>query len=261
MNLYFGLRTASYFIASVFPLLAFVCVSFFLHDLMLAVLTACVICFFSAILGRIITGNSFIGMLEGSGILTLSINSSGNITPYLATTDSKNLTLKTPKKLFTSIYDRTIGFYFKSPKKASVEVTEEKLIIELEKEKFSTSYFKLMDKPVLIWNEKTQSFLTKQSLCDTENTMLADYLSLVTLTKIDALGLPLTQLTKTFSEYFKPASFLAMFDNPWVKGIFIFLIILAVVAVVVMFGPEFLNIIQGIGAEAGPSGLPMTPIK
>jgi len=266
VNMYFGLRTASYFIASTFPVITFIAILVFNHDIILASITAVIVALFSAILGRIITGNSFIAMLEGSGLIVLSLNSSGIVTPYLAKTDSKILTMNTKKGLITAVYDRTIGFYLKEFRKAVISVTKntetqiETVNVSMPKEEFSSNYFKLMDKPMLIYNEKAGTFLSKQALCDLENGIMADYLSLVVLSKVDAIGIQLTALTKVFSDYFKPLGILKMLDNPFVKGVVLVVIIVALIFLVISFGPELMEILGDTTAIEGISGMPVTPI-
>lgn len=266
VNVYFGLRTLSYFIASLFPVILFVVILLTIHDIILATGVALITAFLSAILGRVMTGNPFITMLEASGLLVISLNSTGIATPYVAKVDSKSLKLDTKQGFVSSVYDRTIGFYLSRPKKALLEnktnplTKKEEMTITLPKEDFSQDYFKLMDKPMLIYNEKTKTFLTKQALSDLENTILADYLSLVTLSKVDAMGMQLTQLTKVFSDYFRPPSILRVLDNPWVKGILLVVVIIGIAFVVISFGPQLMEILQGSEVIPQLSGKPITPI-
>lgn len=279
VNMYFGLRTASYFIASLFPVIMFVTILLTVHDIILAVMAALITAFLAAVLGRVMTGNPYIAMLEASGLLVLSLDSTGIVTPYVAKVDSKRLHLNTKKGFVSSVYDRAIGFYLRGGKKAlfsdvkeqetkkdvltgKVTVTGEKefLEIRLPKEDFSKSYFNLMDKPMLFYNEKTETFLTKQALSDLENTILADYLSLVVLNKVQALGTQLTALTKVFSDYFKPVSILRMLDNPWVKGFVLIITIIGIAVVVIMFGPQIMEVLGQSDIVQEFAGRPITPI-
>jgi len=105
-------------------------------------------------------------MLEGEGVIVFDITSSGIIKPYIAHPNMPNVDIQVGKNYVRSIYNRSIGLYLKSPEPARMDDTGKTIKFELPKENYSKSYFALADKPILFWNSKLNTFLTKEVLAE-----------------------------------------------------------------------------------------------
>jgi len=208
--------------------------------------------------GTFIT-SPFRRMLEGEGILVLDTTSSGIIKPFIASANMPYIDITVGKKGFRSIYNRTIGMYLKKPQQAKMDDTGETIKFELPKDDYSKSYFTLADKPILFWNSKLNTFLTKEVLAEKENSLMVENTSLQTLDQVRSMRSDLHELTRTVVDQFKPNGIGELLQNPW----FVMIVVIATVFLLFMFVapqlPKFFGYLDA-GAKAVAPSIPVSPV-
>lgn len=210
-------------------------------------------------LGSAFLMTPFRSMLEGAGILVFDITSSGIIKPYIAYPKMPNLDINVDGNFFRSVYNRSIGMYLKGGAIARMDDTGETIKFELPKDDYSKSYFALADKPILFWNSKLNTFLTKEVLAEKENKLMIENTALQTLDQARGMRKDLHELTRTVVDQFKPNGLGELLKNPW----FIVIVVAITLFLIFMFVapqlPKFFGYIE-TGASAITPGIPVSPL-
>jgi len=197
-------------------------------------------------------------MLEGDGVIVMDITSSGIIKPFIARPNMPYVDVQVHGNFFRSIYNRSIGMYLKEPEPARMNDTGETIKFELPKDNYSKSYFALADKPILFWNSKLNTFLTKEVLAEKENSLMIENTALQTLDQVRNMRKDLHELTRTVVDQFKPNAFGELLRNPW----FVMIIVVTTMFLLFMFVapmlPKFFGYVE-TGAKAVAPGIPISP--
>ena len=172
MNRYAAYRILSYVLAGMLPLLLYMVVSV-MYGIPLAWTFAMVGVVMSLVIGRKMTNHPLINALEGKGILTLSIDSTGNIVPYICPVYRGKVLDPSGNE---TIFNRENLTYLYFPKVAGAK--EVKVISD--DGNVTTEYHIVIPKnileykfgfdgiPVFLWNENLQTFLPKDFLASFE---------------------------------------------------------------------------------------------
>ena len=232
----------------------------FKYNVLIATFAATVMVVGGIFLGRAVNSHPWVQALEGQGVMVLDIASPGFMQPYVSKVDLPNVFINTNKGRFRSLFNRSIGFYLKSPKEANIKQDGEKLTIEIDKNVYTASNFSFMDRPVFLWNSKTNTLVTKEALNDLETRIMTEHLSLLELQQQQELSKDIHALNRTVMDMFAPNKFLELLKNPW----FIFFIVVVAAILILMFIAPNMQGWLGGATKSISNALPtkiITPIK
>lgn len=255
-NVYKIKRIIGLTVASFVPLSIMIFLLFTTKDVTASVFMGFIAVPLMVLVGGLFINNPFREMIEGKGVIVFDITSSGIIKPFVAYPNMPYIDIKVGKTWFRSIYNRAIGMYLKMPEKAKLDDKGKNLKFELPKEKYSKTYFSLADKPVLFWNSKLKTFLTKEVLAEKENALMVENTALQTLDQVRGMRHDLHELTRTVVDQFKPNSLMELLKNP----VFVFIVVIVTIFLIFMFVapmlPKFLGYIES-GTKAIAPGIPI----
>ena len=244
-------------ISAVFPLFTTIFLLFLTKDLTVSIFVGVACVPLMVLAGGVLLNNPFREMLEGNGIIVFDITSSGIIKPYIARANMPYIDLKVGKNYFRSIYNRAIGMYLKKPAQIKIDDKGKNIKFELAKDDYSKTYFQLGDNPILFYNSKLQTFLTKEVLAEKENVLMVENTALQTLDQVRSMRKDLHELTRTVVDQFKPSGLGELLRNP----IFVMIVVIATVFLLFMFVapslPKFFGYIE-TGAKAIAPGVPIS---
>lgn len=164
-------RLAIFMMLGIIPVGTFVLFLLLGMDLIISSITSFFIAAILVVIAMKFTDSPFLRMSEGRAFGVLSIASPGKIDWFDVKLEGNYLIGKimghTVKHPFSTKLFFRISSILNNGKFIN-EDNKEKFIIELERAKFNNAMFKT-DYPILIWNEKLQSFITKEWLSEQEN--------------------------------------------------------------------------------------------
>lgn len=210
-------------------------------DLITSTILGLITILLSAFIGIQIIKEPFTEMLKGGGVLVFDISSPGFIQPYVAQVKLPYLNIKTKQGWFQSVYNRTIGNYFKTPKKMVIEENfdektgEKKMQFTVNEEEFTNNNFALGNKPLFLWNSKINAFLTKEMVGNMETTLMTEHLALVTLEQQKKLSDDIKNLTRSVVDHFAPSAFGELIQNPVFR---ILVIVVVIILLILLLGPQ-----------------------
>jgi len=236
MNKYKALRVGSYTLAGLIPLLLFSMVMIF-YSFPIALVFSMLGILMSLAIGLKMTSHPIIGMLEGKGILTLSIDSTGQIIPYICPV-SKG-TVIDPNGNET-IFNRENVTYLNFPKGGNVQLvttvdsegnakTEKHIVIPDDPLGYRFGFSGL---PVFLWNENLQTFIHKDFLATFE--LATVKLSLVRGIdhKVSNLSSQIKDFTRYVMDQIKPKKSFPI--GGAIAGLLVFAVIIGVIFI--LFG-------------------------
>lgn len=200
---------------------------------------------FSMILGvmlfNVIYRHPLIDLIEGKGILILTLDSTGIIHPYIAQVEPPMIKAKGKGGMIHGIFDRKGLAYLKVPTKAKLNIDENNndkiLTLKLPKNSEHKYTFGFGSFPVFLYNRNLQEFISKDSLANLE--MDASIRSMVFYLKKKTEEL--TSVMRDFARYViemsKPRPAFA-----FMKSIWFWVMILVVLGLLAyLFLPQLLN--------------------
>lgn len=238
--------------ASIIPLCVFITAQFMGFNVGIALFYSFISIFIATFLALAIIHHALFEVIEANGLLTISLNSTGVSKIYnTRVLPNMRLALKVNGKWYSQLYNRTIGWYIDKVEKAHAKNMENGLCINLPDEAKAINTWRFEGRPFLIWNEKTQTFLDKETVAHMENTIMTENLSLGVLTQVTQLREDMRQFTRHFADLFNPSMFGEMMGSPWFKLI----MVLIVGAIIATFAaPYITEAMGGAGAAAIPGG-------
>ena len=249
-------KWAALWINATFPLLSYIILDFIYDDYWYALAGAAAGTILGLVIAWAMLKNPFTAMVEGSGLLVLDMNSTGVIQPFLCRIRLPKIFGKLHGATKIDVWDRDLTHMFGQPIKVEekVEVLEDgsMKLPDLSREEYSKARFSLWHYPVLIWNEKLQSFLTKDALSTTEKLMFAEHSAYAQNIQLQILNDRLEKLTRTFLDALRPV--LDFLKKPWVWIV----MLLVVGGLAVIFLPDIMSGMQGSAQTAVEQGA--TPI-
>lgn len=189
LNIYNVKKWAAFLILGIFPILTFmICGMFFgmLEQIGISILGALLF----AILCNMMITNPFSQMLEGKGLLTLNIDSTGIITPFILGFQRPFLKGKFQNNLVSEMFNRKAVFNLDKPNKikdGGVQVGEEYVEIKMNKKEFVQNKFIMMNYPVLIYNAQLNTCLTKDFFSELEKSTYTENFLLYAKNKLEQL--------------------------------------------------------------------------
>jgi len=199
----------------------------------------------AVLLANKLLANPFTDMLEGKGLLVLTLDSTGIIPSFIARIVPPKIEAKFMGKEIHDFFDRNIIHYFKPPIPAqviettetvetvkedgSIEKTEEDVvIIKLPKKNEADSIMSLNQYPTLIYNKNLQTFLTKEQLATLESEVFIDHTVLYLLKKVEELTNSVRDFTRYIVDQSKPGLLNKLLSSSWVMWLIIAVVIIVV---------------------------------
>ena len=170
----------------------------------------------------------FLQMLEGDGLLVLTLDSTGVIRPFIVkitppyVTDGKN----------EDIFDREGVQYLEKPEK--IEAKEDKEFIKFPKKKLASAKFGFEQYPVLIYNAQLGSFLTKDALAKFEENAIAKHAILYLRRKSEELTAHMRDFARYVVEQTRPRKSIVDVISSWW---FVLIVIAVIVLLAILFIP------------------------
>jgi hypothetical protein len=221
----------------------------------------------SVLLGGILLKNPFTDMLEGKGVLSFNIDSTGIIQPFLIRIAQPYLHGKLNGKNIKDVFDRKAVFTLTAPKKVEkkgwwntkgkvpegaecnavgVEDKEKKggIVYYLSEKVLNASRFGFYQWPCMIWNDHLKCFITKEYISNLESTSFAEHQILYMNRQMEDL----TAHTRDFGRYvveaIKPIS--GIFRSPW----FWIILVVFIAIMIILFLPAIIGEAKDMMASA-----------
>jgi len=260
-------------IASFIPLLAVVLGVYYGKDLVTGFVFGFVAIPFAVMIGKYYIQNPWTQWLEGKSLLGLDLASPGKIRAYSVIVDLPYIKMKHGKEWILSLFNRSIASYLMKPVKIGATRDNDSIYMNVPKldEEAITNYNKVslnkndfVDKhftlegtgaPMLIFNSKTKSFLTKEMLNTMETTLMVEHLALLLAEQMKLLRNTARQLSKNVVDLIMPNKFGELLANPYFR----ILIIGVVLFFIIMLAAPMLPKMTGYVVEAG-NKLPGSPV-
>ena len=252
-------RYAALILAGSLPLLMFF-IAFMYYGLLYAILFYVAGLALGIVVGSMLLRNAFTSMLEGKGILTFTMDSTGIIRPFICALTQPyikgNLDKQTP---VSDVYDRGAvaslapppvkpnfieKYFFKKPDlKSRAENDGDTIKITLDQRDFNKSRFGMFHYPVLIYNNQVKSCITKDFLSEGEKQAFAEHGVLYLNRKLEELTSVVRDFGRYVVELTKPKE--SFFKKSWV----IWIVIILVAILVILFFKPVLNAFMGSGGS------------
>jgi len=201
----------------------------------------------TTLIGIILLKNPFTDMLEGKGILTLDINSTGIIGAYISAVNSPYIKTKINRKIKSDVFDRQNVYQLSQPTKAGTAKVTNKggLNISLDQEEYNKAKFVFNQYPVIIWNSQLESTITKDFLSEKEQTSFAKHAVLYLNRKVEELTSAVRDFGRYAVELTRPQK--SFMGGKW--GIIIIVVI--IIILIALFAPAIIKSIGSFGSAAG----------
>lgn len=254
-NVYQIKKLVAFILVGGLPTLAYIAGSLYFKDMWYALGCFGGVWLVTILIGILLIKNPFSSMIEGNGILSLTLDSTGIIQPFISKLyagGKVNGRLHGTDK--NDHWDRNLTFMLGKPittKEPAIMTSDNKIVLpkeifesrEMDYKKYSQSRFSLWHYPCLIWNEPIGTFLTKDSLSTTEKLMFAEHGAYAQNKTLVELDMQLRNFTRHIIDLLRPM--LGVLRSPWFWVILI--IIIGVLAVI--FVPDLLTTFQGKSSE------------
>lgn len=203
------------------------------------------------IIGGLIIKNPFSQMMEGEGILTIDLSSTGLLQMFISKVNQPYVENK--QRGMSDIFDRATVFNLSPPVSAGEVIQNEDgtLTLHLTKEEYNRAKFGMMQYPVLIYNSQIKSLLTKDFLSDQEKISFTEHSIIYQNHKLHDLSDKIRDFGRYIVELTKPADQGGWLQNKWVWII----IIIAAVIMLALFAPSIYNAVKG-GVQSAAATLP-----
>jgi hypothetical protein len=205
------------------------------------------------VLGSFILKHPLLELLEGSGLLILTFDSTGLIKPHIAKVDAPYITSNIKGKPFSTVFDRNAVNYLALPQKAKVETNDENITISLPKEDYHKSHFSFSGTfPCMVYNTVLGEFYTKETLSKFETETFVQHLVLYLNRKVDELSNNIRDFTRYIVEQTKPKTNFLQSKLFWV------VVIIVILLLAVAMAPQIMKTLSSVQIPSLPS-VPVTP--
>jgi len=220
----------------------------------------------SSVLASRLMRHAFTDMLEGSGLCTFTLDSTGIIQPFITTLAAPFIHGTLKGKEVDGVYNRDMVAYITPPVKSKMikipaEFWKDKkertvLIMPSEKEK-SDYLFSMNQWPCFLFNKNTDSYLSKDELSTFEKDLFTKNNSLFILKKTQQLSSDIRDFARYIVEHAKPKKG-GILENKKMLITIVLIIVFFIFAL--LFGPAIYNTITGAASNSAnilPSGGPI----
>lgn len=218
----------------------------------------------------IFIGNRFLrhpilNMLEGKGLLTWVLDSTGLIHTFNVIVDAPKVIGKKPglnnvdldetydkdlmhRIVFPKDVPYTTGYEVSRDGNGNAVVTEKKILVLPDKEEQHEHYFKFESIPVYIYNKVLGQFLSRDLLAKNEKDIQLKHGTLNILQKLTDIANQFRDFGRYAGELTKPKKTGLFARLPWLKWALIGIIIVFIIMIILMFVPGFME----AGSRLGP---------
>lgn len=208
----------------------------------------------SVVVGNLLLQNPFSVMLEGKGILTINMDSTGVLRPFIVSVQSPFIRGVVNGQPVEDVFDRGAIFNLAAPVVSGVAEPQPDggVNISIDEETFNRGRFALFHFPVLLYNEQTKSIITKDFFGEKEKDAFAEHGVLYLNRKVEELTSAIRDFGRHVVENLKPKA--GLFKSKW----FMVVLFIAIVILVVLFAPSIIgavkNVSGAVGSAAGSAG-------
>lgn len=225
---------------SVLPVSTFTLLVFY-STFLIANVGAFLMMVISMLLANKLMYSPFTAMLEGKGLLTFLMDSTGLLSPFISKIHAPYISGRIFGRQTSGVFDRKLVYQMKQPIESKTEVIltdDGKIKFELDQKQFADSKFAMQQYPVLIWNEQLDSYITKDMLSTMEKETFAEYTILYMNRKTEELTAILRDFGRSVIELLRPKGKV----GSWL----IWLLIIGVIVVLgIMFAPKIMEYFGG----------------
>lgn len=208
------------------------------------------------LVGNLLLKNPFTEMLEGKGILTLPVDSSGLINPFILKVKMPFVEGKYRGEEVSDVFNRNTVFNIAPPRilhqQPDIETDKEgnkSISIKISEEEFNIGRFQLNQYPCFIYNLTLNSIITKEMLATSENKAFAEHTILNLTRKVNELSKWIRDFARYAIEQMKP-------KKPFnLGGAAMWVIIVFLVIMLIIFMPSIINIVGGTASGATSSAV------
>ncbi len=227
-------------------------------DTLICIVAAIVIGGVIIAVGNRMLRHPMLNMLEGKGLLTFILDSTGLINLFNVVVDAPKMIGKKPGAKNTDLnetYDvdimhrivfpkdapLTMGYEISQDAKGKAVLKEKMVLVLPDDEKRHDTLFKFESIPVFIYNKVMGQFVSRNLLANNEKDIQLKHNSLNILYKLADIGDQFRDFGRYAGELTKPKPAGLFAKMPWLKYVLIAAVILVVIMVVIMFVPGFTN--------------------
>jgi hypothetical protein len=235
-----------------------VCLIF--YNFWISVIALLIFTLIFAFASNLLIKNPFTQMLEGAGILTIDLTSTGIINMFISTINKPYI--ENNKQKMHDIFDRETVHNLSVPIKAGkmTQNDDGSLTLDITKEDYNKARFGLLQYPCLIWNGQTKSLLTKDFLSEQEKISFSEHSIIYQNQKLHELTGVVRDFGRYVVELTKPNQKTNILQNKW----FWIILIGALLILGILFAPSILATAKGTYATAAqsfnPTSMPTSPI-
>lgn len=197
----------------------------------------------SVVIGTILLNNPFQLMLEGKGLLTGTLDSTGIIKWFIVGLQKPYVRGMVDDGEVTDVFNRDAVFMMSPPQKAEkpAEVKEDGgLTINLTEKEVNTSRFGMWQYPVFLWNGQNKTMITKDFLAKHESDMMARH-------NIIFLNRKVEQLSEDVKNFARHVVELHRKGKPKLTAGWIIIIVIVLLAVLAwLFAPALIDAFSGV---------------
>lgn len=211
------------------------------------------------IVSSLMLKNPFTDMLEGKGIMAINMDSTGVLRPFIVGLQAPYIKGILNRKQVNDVWDREATFNLAVPKKAGkaekITVNNKSFFnIQLDEKEYNEGRFALYHYPCIIWNEQTNSLLTKDFFSQKEKNAFTEHGVLYMNRKLEELTGAMLNFGRYVVEQLKPKINILQSKWFWIVIIIVGIIMLA------LFAKPIIQNIQGV-ASGGALGGAINPLK
>lgn len=198
------------------------------------------------VLANFLLNNPFRAMLEGKGLLTLNIDSTGILRPFISSLSQPYIKGRLGGDDVNDVYDRSTVIQMAAPVVGGKAIYDGKTVkIEISEDDFNRSRFGLYQYPTMIYNAQIKSLLTKDVLSDTEKDSFAEHGILYLNRKLEEL----TSIVRDFGRYVVE---LTKPKDKWYNNKFFWIVlIVGAIILLLLFAKPVIEAFMGMGGSAG----------
>jgi len=252
LNVFKIRRIASFVLASFIPATTFG-VLLFMYGIWAGVIGLIFTSLIMVFIGGAMIKSPFRDVLEGKGILGITMDSTGILDLFVLSVWDDRLKAKLHGLEVEDVFNREAVFQTRTPKQGAYHVIEEgdnkgSILIGMDQPMFNKAKFSMLGIPTVIWNKQAKSILTKEFFSEKEKDSFAEH-SIIYLNKNLK---ELNNSMRDFSRYVVETTLQkggGLLGSKWTWII----IAVAVIIMIVLFGPAILDSLSSSGAIGAAS--------
>lgn len=205
--------------------------------------------------GTFIYRHPMMAVTEGDGILGITMDSTGVMTPFLLKVATPYLTAQIGDEQLRTTFDRQTVNYLMNPKQGTIGYGPDKrLQITMDEAEYKNNIMNLGGIPTIIYNKHMGAFVSKEMLSTGETEAFVQHLVLHLNRRTDELSSSVRDFARYIVEQTRPKQ--AFWTKPW---FFLVIIVIIIIGLAVFMGPQLLTQLGIIKAAPAASGSVVTP--